>query len=320
MIMVRDENKMAYREITVEYMREKRRTAETGYIKFVEARQYHKTHAFCFYEGEDGKYYNMRIARAFGDQFISFVAGNKNEVIKLMHKIKSSGIYTDVCLMFFVDRDFGPSLVDTDEDLFETPCYSVENFYTGEQTFCNILQAEFGLNISEADYGKCIEAYKRGLKEFCRLMIDFNSLVCYQHWCCPCTVYRFNQIKTSQLVELRDGKVEWAPRYEEKIEGIKAALHPDEKIMERIKTELSKVEDPNQVFRGKNQLDFLTQMVKYFKEQNRKGGYFSEKHDTVHINISENRLSELSQYAMTPPELTAFVAAHYEKYFAPIPA
>ena len=49
-------------------------------------------------------------------------------------------------------------------------------------------------------------------------------------------------------------------------------------------------------FRGKNQLDFFVEFVKGLKMLNKAGGYFSTKYNNIHINITSNRLSELSQY------------------------
>lgn len=71
--------------------------------KFTEAHEHFETHAFCFYEGEDGKYYNARVARYWGSNIITQVAGKKKEVLKVMQKIQSDSLYTNVCTMFFID-------------------------------------------------------------------------------------------------------------------------------------------------------------------------------------------------------------------------
>ena len=94
------------REMTLEQMREQRGVSEVLFKKFTEAREYFETHAFCFYEGEDGKYYDSRVAQYWGADFIPIVAGKKKEVIRAMRKIQSDPLYADVCTMFFVDRDY----------------------------------------------------------------------------------------------------------------------------------------------------------------------------------------------------------------------
>ena len=64
-------------------------------------------------------------------------------------------------------------------------------------------------------------------------------------------------------------------------------------------------------YRGKNQLDFFCSLLKQLKEYNNLGGYFSTKHNCVKLNITGNRLSELSQYALTPKSLEAFLHNHF---------
>ena len=102
-------------------MRREREKYGAIYIQFVNNRQYYNTHAFCFFEGEDGKYYNPRINQKFHDKFFAYTVGNKKEVLKLLHKIRREGIYENVCTMFFIDRDYDESKATLDDDLFETP-------------------------------------------------------------------------------------------------------------------------------------------------------------------------------------------------------
>ena len=54
----------------------------------------------------------------------------------------------------------------------------------------------------------------------------------------------------------------------------------------------------------------MVAIIKALKDLNFSGGYFSRKLNNVHINLSDNRLSELSQYAITPPELNEFLEKH----------
>lgn len=52
-------------ELSVAQMRKERLTQQAVYMEFVSSRKYYKTHVFCFYEGEDGKYYNPRVEQKF---------------------------------------------------------------------------------------------------------------------------------------------------------------------------------------------------------------------------------------------------------------
>lgn len=68
----------------LEQMRKSRGTYEAVFIQFVNNRKYYNSYAFCFYEGEDGKYYDPRIRQKFSDKFMTFIVGNKKEVIKFI--------------------------------------------------------------------------------------------------------------------------------------------------------------------------------------------------------------------------------------------
>lgn len=298
------------KEMTLDQMREKRNVSEALFKKFTEANHYFETHAFCFYEGEDGKYYNSRIEDVFGDNYIPYIAGTKKAVLKIMEKIQSDPLYDNVCTMYFIDRDYDESLANTNKDLFETPCYSIENLYAQEYVLGRILRSEFGLGITDSDYHKCITNYQLRLAEFNRHILRFNAVVKYQHQYCPETICAFSKIKTSHLVQITINQVTQGPRHDEQIAKLITSLSAEEDQIAAIENELLADCNPCFALRGKNQLDFFVTMISIFKDLNSSGGYFSEKRNGVNINLSNNRLSELSQYAITPPELMSFLKAH----------
>lgn len=298
------------KEMTLEQMREKRGKSEVLYKKFTESREYFETHAFCFYEGEDGKFYDSRIAQYWGANFIPEFAGSKKEVLKVMKKIQADPLYADVCTMFFIDRDYDESLANTNDDLFETPCYSIENLYAQESVFRRILQAEFGLNLLDSDHHKCLADYRLRLDEFNQIITKFNAIVKYQHKYAPEITCQFSKVKTSHLAHIEIRQVTKASRYDEQIRKLTSQLSADSELLESLENELLTECTPQLVLRGKNQLDFLVSIIMKLKDLNISGGYFSRKLNNVHINLTDNRLSELSQYAITPPELDAFFKRH----------
>jgi hypothetical protein len=212
--------------------------------------------------------------------------------------------------MYFIDRDYDEPLADTNEDLFETPCYSVENLYARESVVGRILQSEFGLTIMDPDYHKCIKDYQLRLAEFNQIIIGFNAIVKYQHQYAPNVVCQFSSVKTSHLARIEIEKVTKASRNEEQINKLISKLSADTELLTVLENELCLESAPHLALRGKNQLDFLVAFVMKLKDLNASGGYFSRKLNNVHINITENRLSELSQYAITPPELDSFLERH----------
>lgn len=295
-------------------MRRERGTYQAVYVQLANYRKFFSSHAFCFYEGEDGKYYNMRIENVFANNYITFTVGNKKEVLKLLNKIKSTELYDNVCMMFFVDRDYDLSLAGTDECLYETPCYSIENLYVQKECFQRILQSEFGIDILSEDYNKCVCDFEQREEEFNTEIMEFNALAYLRRKKTDSnSECSFKSVKTSHLVLVTLNQVSKASRYDKTISEIKEKIDFTEQEFLDAKNQLIKQGEFSLNFRGKNQLDFFVSFINELKNQNGKTQYFSEKYNNIHINITANRLSELSQYAVTPISLNKFLHRQYER-------
>lgn len=301
--------------LSLAQMRKERGTYEAIYLQFVNNRKFYETYAFCFYEGEDGKYYDSRIRQKFGSKFLTYTVGNKKEVLKLLNKITTTNLYNNVCTMFFVDKDYDINLREDNEKLFETPCYSIENLYVQRECLLKILQSEFGLNEIDNDCVKCLHDFEEREKEFNNQILEFNSLVYLRRKKSDSNSnFSFSSIKTSHLVKVDLEKVERATKYGETINKIIEKLQFEENEMEEAKNELIEKKHFSLYFRGKNQLDFFVEFIRKLKEANDQGGYFSTKYNNIHINLTSNRLSELSQYAVTPSVLEDFLERHKNKF------
>lgn len=301
--------------LSLEQMRKERGMHQAVYMQFVNSKKYFKTYAFCFYEGEDGKYYNSRIRQKFGDKFLTYTVGNKKEVLKLFKRITSTNLYDDVCTMFFVDRDYDLSLSGTSEKLFETPCYSIENFYVQRECLKKILQSEFGLNEIDNDFQKCLADFEQRERDFNNEILEFNSLVYLRRKKSDSNSNcAFGSIKTSHMLKVSVDKVERATKYDETINDIKEKLQFEEKEIEKAKEELKEKGHFSVNFRGKNQLDFFVEFIRGLKKLNEDGEYFEIKHNNIHINVTSNRLSELSQYAVMPTVLEEFLEKNKAKF------
>ena len=300
--------------LTLAQMRMERETYEATYIQFIAEPKYHNSHAFCFYEGEDGKYYDSRIRQKFGNRIITHTVGNKKEVLKLLKKIRSIGLYDSVCTMFFIDRDCDESMAGSDKDLFETPCYSIENLYVQKECLLKILQSEFGLNEITQDCKKCIQDFEAREMEFNQHILEFNALAYLRRKKSDSNSnMSLNSVKTSHMVQVKVRGVTKASKYEQTIQQLREKLEFEEYELEQVKTELIDKGEFSLNFRGKNQLDFFVGFIKELKRLNKTGGYFSKKYNNIHINITSNRLSELSQYAVTPICLEQFLESHKVK-------
>lgn len=238
-------------------MREHRKDAEVIFTKFTQDKNRYEGYAFCFYEGEDAKYYNQRIENVFGDKYIAYIAGSKKEVIRALGIIRREMLYSNLCTMFFVDRDYDESMKDYDPDLFETPCYSIENLYARKEVYEKILKAEFGLNISDDDYRKCVALYESRLYEYNELIVKFNALLKYKHDLLPDARCSFGGIRMTCIAKITLNAVEKSRKYDETIESFHEKMNVNEIELEKIERHLTQGQQLENVLRGKNQLDFL---------------------------------------------------------------
>lgn len=177
-----------------------------------------------------------------------------------MHLIQSKKEYCQVRTMYFVDRDMGFDMDEyKNEDLYVTPCYSIENLYVNEESVGEILENEFGLNIGDNDYQKYKNKFNEYYKVFCDLMIDFNALILLRkEKGLDCDKVCINNIKTKRIIKIDiNVGLSLGTDYHEIINNLKQKLDVTDQDIEEAKTRLLKHGNPCDIFRGKNQLDFL---------------------------------------------------------------
>ena len=300
---------MGTNNISIEQMRRSRQSVSVAYTNFINSRKYYSAHVFCFYEGEDRKYYDHIVREYFDENFITIIAGNKINVIKILNKIQTSNLYNDVCVMFFIDKDYDVSLSDINCDLFETPCYSIENLYVQEECFIKLLKSEFGLNEIDLDYKKCLNDFKNRTKEFNEIIMDFNALL-YLSKNKSNNEFTANSIKTSNLIDISVMQVSKSNKYDKIIRDIKNKLNVSDMELQKTKKLLINNENYSLMLRGKNQLDFFVGFVLDLRNLYNKNEYFSKKFNSIKINITSNRLSELRSYATVPSSLRKFLEQH----------
>ena len=300
------------RRETLDELRSGRDTASAAFMQFTNYKCYFSNHIFAFYEGEDGKYYNTRIKMIANRELIHIKANNKTNVLEVMKLIQSKHEYDSVITIYFVDRDMDFELEEyRNDNLYVTPCYSIENLYVSSKVFGQVLEDEFGLNVHDADYQKYLSLFNRYYKEFCDLMTEFNALVLIRNEKgLNCGRVDIRHIKTMTRlinVNILSGLC-YSNHYQEEIDKLKEKLNVTDQEVEEAKIRLAKHGDPSKVFRGKNQLDFFGKFV--YKLVENKDSLFSTKLTSVNINPNQNPLGDLSRYAITPPDLIDFIKKH----------
>ena len=305
------EKRQGYSSSLLSKMREGRKSYPAVFMKFVRYKDLHSTHAFCFYEGEDGMYYDRRIEEYLndGDRFVALIAGNKQNVLKAMQKICADSNYDSVRKMFFVDRDYD-TLQACHKDLYETPGYSIENFYVNEDAFRRVLRSAFYINECDPDFAPCINAYRETFKQFHEVILPFNALVKYKHLYAPDnTNCCFSDVSDSHLSSITIGGAVKAPKHDEELQKLGHNLRPDTHILAEIEADLSRTSNPYYTYRGKNELYCLTQLLEKMRDEYNKPetssscSFFRDRQKRVKLPASNNSLGTLSQFASTPQDL-----------------
>jgi hypothetical protein len=231
--------------------------------------------------------------------------------------------YKKYKLGFFIDRDFDQSIGSVDPPIFETPCYSVENFYVSISVFKEILVNEFHLSQNDELFDKLTDLYEERQKEFHNAILLFNA------WY-SCLVDKKEKEKINTGVKL-DEKLpngfvhinldKVTANYD--LEKIKSffpdAIQVDAKVLEDKMLFLKNLE-MHKVFRGKYELDFLIRIIKDILNDSRN----RRKYAASKISFSFGDGSALSHqqvmnifeaYAETPQSLLDYLEATVKRNY-----
>ena len=150
----------------IEKLRKSREKSQVAYAEFALHTQKGKDGLFCFFEGNDNAYYVPRIKR-FTDNYYPINCGGRDKVLDVYRLITIHAEYDKYKKAFFIDRDFNEPLPPHNPPIFETPCYSIENFYVSVDVFKEILKNELHLSeVSDEAFQVCISLFTQRQQEF----------------------------------------------------------------------------------------------------------------------------------------------------------
>ena len=160
----------------IEQLRLSRTEAPVAFQEFALSTREHSTHLFCFFEGKDNAYYVPRIKR-FTELYHPIKCGGKESVLKLHALLANRPEYNPYKKAFFIDRDFNAPIEPVSPPIFETPCYSIENFYTSMGVFKEILTNEFHLSdvSDKAIFDACFTLFEQQQRAFHAAICLFNA-------------------------------------------------------------------------------------------------------------------------------------------------
>lgn len=268
---------------------------------------------FCVYEGDDAKYYDIRIELiAEIEDRHTVPCKGKDDVLRLHERLVKDPKFDQAKLAFFIDRDFDEYKgYEASKKLYMTPCYSIENLYVSEKVFNKILRIEFKIHklSDNSEYEKVIELYRHRLVDFINATSLLNAWIALQREhqkddsrlnLSNKNVEDFVKIQLDSVVANYDLKKlnEAFPRASKftqaQVSTKEKTFHQEHKVM---------------LFRGKYLIDFLRSFLVLLKDDanNKEPEILSSKRK-VSVNISKkNIISEASQYAETPECLKAFL-------------
>ncbi|WP_368188767.1 DUF4435 domain-containing protein [Aeromonas sp. R7-3] len=288
-------------------------------VKFIEfTRIMSKKRHAIFFEGEDEKYYSVRINNIRPDITWSGInTGGKSNVIEMRRRIRTHNTYANAPCMFFVDADFDDnSDLLTLGDIYVTPCYSVENLYISSHAYVRILSAEFGIN----DTMESSDCFKQSITTFEKIKFDyinaitpFNLLIRELRIKEKCGELNgrlnINNVKFEDLVKVELDGVEKIYNEQDP-----KSIFPE--LQENISVELERSKEHFSTlagdiwFRGKQNLEFFRVFLEKIKTERCKKTprlIFKEK-GNVKLQVTKgNCISELSHYADTPPCLIEYL-------------
>lgn len=162
---------MLYTEI----LRLSREKPQVAYQEFALHTRENKDGLFCFFEGKDNAYYVPRIKR-FINNYHPIHCGGREKVLEVYRLITIHREYDKYKKAFFIDRDFNEPLPPHNPPIFETSCYSIENFYVSVNVFKEIIKNEFHLSeVSDPDFQVCLTLFKDRQEEFHQATILLNA-------------------------------------------------------------------------------------------------------------------------------------------------
>lgn len=294
--------------MTVEELRIAREeSANVAYITFTKHVKSDKLGLFCFFEGKDSPYYGLRVKSVFNGNYYPINCSGKSQVLKVYELINYHREYDAYKKAFFIDRDFDVAV--SNPQIYETPCYSVENLYTDISVFHEILKSEFGLHETDEDFERCLDTYNKLQKDYHSCATLFNA------WY-ACLVHIRNTTKQKIEVRLDDS----IPKdfMSISLDGVLAnydlsaiqAKYPNAPNVDIVTLENKIMEmnaqDKGKVFRGKFELNFMLKILEALIVDSKTPQSYISRPIKYHITYSQ-AISQFSQYAETPEKLISYI-------------
>lgn len=268
---------------------------------------------YCFFEGKDAPYYFPRIKSFVNEhEVIPINCGGKSKVIEVYKIIKGISEYDKYIKGYFVDSDFDENTESYfHEDIYVTPCYSIENLYVTDYTIKEILKCEFNILETDTNFKYIIDFYNQQQSEFHEHSKLFNAWYACQKEKPGCNITLENHFP-NDIISIQIGNI--SSSYD--INKLKS-LYPDSVLISEEEI-INKIERLSTSFsnnlRGKFELIFLFNFIVFLiADANHKSRRVYIKRKTSFEVKHHLLLSQITQYAITPKCLKNYILKVYNQ-------
>lgn len=293
---------------SVKTLRESRGKAQPVFMEFTRLYKQYPSALYCFFEGEDSKYYGVRIKNIIRpEKDFYFSCSGKDGVLGIHKMLSARKSYANVKAAYFIDRDFDESIRERGlNEIYETPCYSIENFYTSVQCFSEVLRSEFNLRESDENFERCVSLYIKLQEEFHNAVELLNTWIACQRD--KSSQLNISDISVSHFVDIDLNQITTKYVIDDLYARFPRAIAISQEELDARLTEL-RSSTRKKSFRGKFEIEFLLKFLqKLIHEANTANyPYFTRKVNVVLSLSKRNIISNLSQYADTPDCLDSYL-------------
>lgn len=294
--------------------------ATVAYTKFTLDFKKNKELFYCFFEGKDDpKYYQSRINDNIENvEFVPLICNGKEGLLEVQKIIDTKKEYKNAKCLYFIDRDFDFALIKLNSEIYCTPYYSIENFYTTEAALKKVLLTEFNLDAKEEDFKKTMKLFNLLRKKFHSRTTLINAWLA-----CQSDIRIKNNLNHNLNIDDKTSKIFTKNFISEDLSDIDKFIQISKKTSIELlfpgspkvgaKLLKEKVKQFNQqkkseIFRGKFELKFLINFLNRLQQQfNQNNSIFSKKHkNSIKFEFC-TALTVLSQYALTPKGLKDYI-------------
>lgn len=292
-----------------ELMREKRGSLAVDLMKLIKQITTYDNSIICVFEGEDAKYYGSRIDFLIsGVERKNISCKGKSNVIRLRDNIARNTEISKAHILFFVDADFDrtPSTNNT----YVTPCYSIENLYAQSIVLSKIITDELGLTHfqDEKIISAILNEYEKFQKDSDDALCELNAWIYYINTYYPDETLNLNSYKLEQFLLVKDV----TPQRNYNKDDLPRLFNIKKDVTDPLylgSLETIKSSILHECCRGKFRIEYFRSFLDNVFNNARDGvGHFDGKKIKPKLNLTkQNILSDLSQYAITPPCLRTFL-------------